>query len=109
MIVKEAEAKGKWCPFSRGEGGVNRHGPGSGDEVRCIGSACMAWQWEEEGNAFRVHNNALQQWLDRGYRSMKTPDADYNTVWMPQENRTGFCGMTRNPNPLYITSPGNQA
>ena len=59
--MTEAEAKTKWCPFARAEiknGGsaVNRSAtmgngwPGDIEHTtRCLGSGCMAWQY----NRFR--------------------------------------------------------
>lgn len=66
--MTEAEAKAKWCPFARVASSpvtvrypdghvhsvksqpvsVNRGGAGSADEVRCLGSGCMAWRWRDE-------------------------------------------------------------
>lgn len=57
--VTEEEAKTKWCPFARvpvdaaGYAAGNRFDTKSStateynDLSRCIGSACMAWQWTE--------------------------------------------------------------
>jgi hypothetical protein len=56
MMVTEAEAAGKWCPFSRAMrfregqhppvGGINR-GVSDLHDTACIGSQCMAWVWIE--------------------------------------------------------------
>lgn len=50
MFLSEADAKKKWCPFSRAHDGENR----IGNEVNmtptgtnCIGSRCMVWRWNE--------------------------------------------------------------
>lgn len=50
--MTEEEAKTKWCPFVRlGETAIgstyNRCGPEA--SLYCIGSACMAWRWNERG------------------------------------------------------------
>lgn len=44
--MTEAEAKKKWCPFTRiaeGDTTINR---GYVDLTCCIASACMAWRWD---------------------------------------------------------------
>ncbi len=63
--MTEEEAKSKWCPHARVASSpvtlrypdghihsvmsppvsVNRGGAGAADEVRCLGSGCMAWRW----------------------------------------------------------------
>lgn len=60
----ENEAGDKWCPMSRviwllGSGPGNRTYPTEGrddtdskrmhDATMCLGSRCMAWQWENNG------------------------------------------------------------
>lgn len=51
MMVPEAVAKAKWCPFARspiGEPEVagNREINGSPDRgALCLGSGCMGWRW----------------------------------------------------------------
>jgi hypothetical protein len=56
MLLTEAEARQRWCPFSRvadRHGGVNRGLGIVEDNVLwpsqcvCIASACMAWRWKE--------------------------------------------------------------
>lgn len=46
MILTEKEAAEKWCPqarvFRAGEAGTGNAG------VRCIGSACMMWEWVDQ-------------------------------------------------------------
>lgn len=45
MMMTEAEAATKWCPFSRIAEGANR-GVAGCNETHCYGSACMAWRQE---------------------------------------------------------------
>lgn len=57
MLMNEKEAKAKWCPMSRSEGGLNRAviiRLNDGDvKVKasagccCITTACMAWEWAD--------------------------------------------------------------
>jgi len=53
--VTEGEAKTKWCPHARVHygsiDGVNRGTPAIDSGSRCIGSACMAWQWIDQMTA----------------------------------------------------------
>lgn len=49
-MITESEAKKKWCPMARvvaaGHSSGNTFTDGkSVDYVKCIGSACMAWQF----------------------------------------------------------------
>lgn len=59
--MTEEEAKTKWCPFVRLGGPMQTEGEGTtsnrwpGDDCTkpasvylCIGSACMAWRWQQE-------------------------------------------------------------
>jgi hypothetical protein len=55
MIVSEADARKKWCPFARVNTNngcaTNRYADekagkdGRPHNSMCIGSECMAWQW----------------------------------------------------------------
>lgn len=53
MNLTEKDAKAKWCPFARAQhpnaptGGNRVIGPRGAEIMLCIGSACMAWQWDE--------------------------------------------------------------
>lgn len=47
MIVTEQEAKTKWCPEIRADGGSCNAGVQNDKDVRlgnCIGSGCMMWR-----------------------------------------------------------------
>lgn len=63
MILKEEEAKAKWCShvrhsnFSNDENASNRYGRIEDDEfndnpeeARCIASECMQWRWATKVN-----------------------------------------------------------
>jgi hypothetical protein len=93
-VMREAEARTKWCPMARvshwnAPSGNRSLKPGSGfgaDEVkeqtvdeaaRCVGSACMAWQW---------HNRVLGH------------DPEYNGAeaakrFTQQNPLKGYCGL----------------
>ena len=61
MLLTEAEARLKWCPYARGENwndfrdaqrSFTANRSQSGDSLgscRCIASVCMAWRIDEEG------------------------------------------------------------
>lgn len=78
--MTEIEAKTKWCPMRKAESsGFDKvFGPmPSNESARCIGSACMIWQWECE-------------W----------PELDHvgDTVITRQPRNThGYCGLARKP------------
>jgi len=88
--VIEEEAKTKWCPFARlgsstsGLGGMNRfirpQRSEDEQEVRCIGSACMAWRWHPKGTDPDMI--AVRQYPD---------------VPEPDEPDGGYCGLAGKP------------
>jgi len=54
MLLTEAEARERWCPFARTyavhETGAATHNRGYGKgkpepDCLCLASACMAWRW----------------------------------------------------------------
>jgi hypothetical protein len=53
LMLSEKEASDKWCPFVRGHetsmsSSVNRRHSGKPSTyAMCLGSACMAWRWED--------------------------------------------------------------
>lgn len=99
--MTEDEAKMKWCPFARvvtadEDGGVfppanraaiRREGEVSWNEnpehARCIGSACMAWRWDETwtSQTEEGHGGDLVVRLKR----------------KPGEPRLGYCGLAGVP------------
>lgn len=81
MILTEAEAKTKWCPFARVAAGafpdfvtVNRE---ASPETwpKCLGSACMAWRQKE---TMEFHMEAEAEFRRNNRRLACT---------------TGFCGL----------------
>ena len=94
--MTEEEAKTKWCPYARGIAAVigsdgtqdvltpphNRVGIKGTAEVRltpmhmCIGSACMAWRWDD--------------WEFFSEGKMKAIEADPSL-------QEGFCGLAGGP------------
>jgi hypothetical protein len=86
MIVTEKEAAELACHRRLGQ-----------DEGLCIGSQCMAWKWVGTAVPFPCHRNSLQSWLERGYRECAVQPSglqeSYIQIEMPQENRTGCCGL----------------
>lgn len=100
--MTEDEAKTKWCPFARCasavaglEGAcVREHLPSLNrialpadlmvpSAARCIGSACMAWRWDEP-------------WTSRTEEG-HGGDIVIRLKRKPGEPRLGFCGMAGAP------------
>lgn len=77
MIMTEAEAKEKWCPFVRQmhaqfELSFNRMHPGGiAENCNCIASDCMAWRWYVDPLVRELVDNPPK--------------------------RVGFCGLAGNP------------
>ena len=54
--MTEEEAKTKWCPFARAQTADTDAAPAVNRTLRggidlgchCIGSACMAWRWDDD-------------------------------------------------------------
>ena len=98
MILTEAEAKTKWCPFARflGQGAQGGRlialaavniGDENGKEIRsyCISSRCMAWRWAQKPNPD----------YKRPHAQMPYPDNLPPTHIEDRER--GFCGLAGRP------------
>lgn len=75
--MTESEAKTKWCPMvNRAANYGNRDSDGyANDKCKCIGSACMMWQWGME-------------WPD------SNSDGKIITHSLPIKSKTdGYCGL----------------
>ena len=118
MNFTEQEAKTKWCPQVRfipnNEGGPsNRHSPddGGADDknmvlnpayARCIGSACMMWEWADEYPDFieiSVHDPRCESkrdtFADAWFAIERTKDGHSYICTRPAGARRGTCGLIR--------------
>ena len=87
MSITEEEAKTKWCPFTRvgNEAGCNRNGDDFfAAKPNCIGSACMAWNFESPES----YDARVEAWEDAA--NIGGP-----FVRGPCPAPVGFCGLTR--------------
>ena len=112
-MLTEDEAKTKWCPFARVGGGqgmdgasynrVEHHGGDISHTVaQCIGSACMAWRWNDEPVQIKRTSEMLQDgppekpdgegWKPHG-NSWVDNRRQYQDWWRLMPNRQGLCGM----------------
>jgi len=101
----EQEAKTKWCPYARVRGfateaAVNRPFKGlPSDHVdadipdvdcRCIGSACMAWRWDDVPNpAYADYRKRRAGMMSMGYEEAPDPTIKSDT--------DGHCGLAGKP------------
>lgn len=94
--MTEEEAKKKWCPFVRISDGENLNEPitsrlipledhGSG-ETNCIGSACMAWRWEERKTV-----------PAEGYQTPEGQSVVTRYMTIDPQEGAGFCGLAAKP------------
>jgi hypothetical protein len=99
MILTEAEAKTKWCPFGRflAEVRVNRTtvaaaavNTAGANDIRgqatsiCIGSHCMAWRWAMKRNP---------DWKQSGIGGYPLPHPDDTSPPYIEDRERGYCGL----------------
>jgi hypothetical protein len=97
MLTSEADAKGKWCPFSRKLVTLNHltadmpmaiSSAGRANDDRpitaCLGSMCAAWRW--------------QGWKVKGFDTI-APNPDEANREGP---RLGYCGLAGEPSPYGV-------
>lgn len=121
--MTEDDAKTKWCPFARCQGGYAYGNPTQNrvldkehDEdgaitkatvtwtadAICIGSACMAWRTVDDGmrKPIRVHPSVLaDNWQGWARREGDQPDGNgYILIDPPSHQaRDGYCGLAGAP------------
>ena len=107
-MIKESEAKEKWCPFYEKE---NRN-------AKCITSKCMAWRWTKKGQdeKFEFTETSLTGdpnipvhwgWKQKEVKSNSIIWMRKNTSFVEGE---GFCGLAGHPNlaiPTIVNVPGD--
>lgn len=82
--MTEDEAKTKWCPAFRGnDHGINRPLEMESLIGRCLGSACMAWRWDEPWTSQTEEGNG--------------GDIVLRLKRKPGQTRLGFCGLAGAP------------
>lgn len=103
MLMTEAEAKTKWCPFFRAsvakamsedvEYATNRDGryeeTGKGKIDCCIGSACMAWRWER-----RMSIDAVKAIREARGVSIHEAIHLYRESFVGEQTTNGYCGAS---------------
>lgn len=108
MTLTEAEARTKWCPFSRYSVGGDTHGnrwkqslpedePHALNPVpcRCIGSDCMAWRRTHEFADLPVGMAPLGDgWVKDGPPRGAGGAVTHRQTW---KRPVGFCGMAGRP------------
>ncbi len=110
MLLTEAEAKKKWCPYARGSAGENRAFKTDADappaDCSCIASLCMAWRWGEiEPKRKTTHHKNRAASTAHSWRPADVPvswqwvpyDGETRAHWLEPEaeakaRRRGHCG-----------------
>jgi hypothetical protein len=104
--VTEQEAKTKWCPAARADQQghtANRDPFGRPDGAcLCIGSACMAWRWDDADSLdkpTRVHPNVLKDHWKGWTVTDATPDEKGYVEISPPPPKLphGHCGLAGKP------------
>ena len=94
--MTEEEAKTKWCPHAIASHTNPRQKMGDGWLHNCIGSACMAWRWDNNALTIRMRAEVLGKAQDE----IMTPEY-YARNHMGDEHealpREGFCGLAGRP------------
>ena len=87
--MTEEEAKTKWCPMGIGLKDFPNSPVGQDNPRRCIGSACMAWRWDEEWFQAEVRR--------QGNANPKRLAADIARELSACGERPGYCGLAGKP------------
>jgi hypothetical protein len=110
--VTEDEAKTKWCQFVRFSSGdqpafnrgmvdpMNRIDLGNEYIPRCIGSACMAWRWDQSridrNEAGLTKIEAIRDYRAKHGSDLQTAKDAVERAWSEPKTE-GFCGLAGAP------------
>jgi len=113
MLLTEADAKKKWCPYARADNRAfvkeegDRKGAGAPPaDCSCIASLCMAWRWGEvEPTQKKTNHEKRTASAPYGWRHTDVPaswewvpyDGQERAHWLEPEaeakaRRRGHCG-----------------
>lgn len=108
--MTEEEARTKWCPFakSRVVECVNSDGDtetsciqkGGKLTVSCIGSACMAWRWDQSrigrNDAGLTKIEAIREYRAEHRSDLQTAKEAVERAWS-EPKTVGYCGLAGEP------------
>lgn len=100
MIISEADAKTKWCPFTFGvpeQRGADGCGIREGGPWTCCTTLCMAWRTVPPEIA-ECTTSLGQMPKGDDWRQIERRDTDYGLRWARTvHNGGGFCAAISSP------------
>jgi hypothetical protein len=92
--MTEEEAKTKWCPIKWRDILTDGKLMFKGSYAKCSASACMMWQWADDGKEYRFNAPTEEGWTFEPYIFADTLQS--HDRWSHiKADRKGCCGLAR--------------